>query len=127
MQCGGCTLTQGYWKTHSVNGPAPYNSTWGILENTILFLSGQTWYNVLWTAPAGNPYYNQYMAAYLNGLNGASTPAEASAALAEAQAFLRAYGPDTQWSKAQKGTINRLAGLLDGYNNGLIGPGHCFE
>ena len=26
----GCTLTQGYWKTHSENGPAPYDDNWAI-------------------------------------------------------------------------------------------------
>ena len=26
-----CTLTQGYWKTHSSYGPAPYDVTWAIL------------------------------------------------------------------------------------------------
>ena len=25
---GGCTLTQGYWKTHSLRGPAPYDDAW---------------------------------------------------------------------------------------------------
>ena len=28
---GGCTLTQGYWKTHSEYGPAPYDDTWALL------------------------------------------------------------------------------------------------
>lgn len=28
---GGCTLTQGYWKTHSEFGPAPYDDTWALV------------------------------------------------------------------------------------------------
>ena len=58
---GGCTLTSGYWKTHSEFGPAPYNDTWAQLPNgasTTFFLSGKTYYQVLWTpAFMGNSYY----------------------------------------------------------------------
>jgi hypothetical protein len=79
----GCTLTPGYWKTHSQRGPAPYDNTWALLgadeESTTFFLSGQTYYEVLWTAPAGNVYYilaHAYIAAELNQLNGASIPAD---------------------------------------------------
>ena len=30
----GCTLTQGYWKTHSEFGPAPYDDNWGNVTGT---------------------------------------------------------------------------------------------
>jgi len=30
----GCTLTQGYWKTHSEFGPAPYDDAWGDVIGT---------------------------------------------------------------------------------------------
>ncbi|MGW8283192.1 MAG: hypothetical protein ACWGON_07825 [Gemmatimonadota bacterium] len=30
----GCTLTQGYWKTHSEFGPAPYDDAWGGVTGT---------------------------------------------------------------------------------------------
>ena len=30
---GGCTLTPGYWKTHSEFGPAPYDDNWANLPN----------------------------------------------------------------------------------------------
>ena len=68
----GCTLTQGYWKTHSVLGPAKKaDPTWALVggPNATFFLSGQTWYQVFWTAPKGNAYYilaHQYEAAKLN-------------------------------------------------------------
>src|SRR4030042_6097989 len=86
----GCTLTPGYWKTHSMLGPAPYDDTWAMLEgglgeDTIFFLSGQTWYEVLWTPPAkGNAYYilaHAFIAAKLNLLNGASSTPEVDAVL----------------------------------------------
>jgi hypothetical protein len=42
----GCTLTPGYWKTHSRKGPAPYDDTWAELgpaqEATPFFKSGKS-------------------------------------------------------------------------------------
>ncbi len=133
---GGCTLTQGYWKTHSEFGPAPYDETWAQLPNgasTAFFLSGQTYYQVLWTSPAGNAYYNlahQYIAAQLNFLNGAD-PSAAQAAFNAATALFNTYTPAQvaamKASNAVRKQFIALAATLDGYNNGLIGPGHCSE
>ena len=47
----GCTLTPGYWKTHSDYGPAPYDETWAEIggeippceENTPFFNSGKSY------------------------------------------------------------------------------------
>lgn len=130
----GCTLTQGYWKTHSEKGPAPYDETWAMLPNgadTTFFLSGKSWHEVFNTPPAGNSYYSlahQYAAAALNELNGADTTA-VSAEMAAAKTFLETYTP-AQVSAAKKtlgAEATALAGVLDSYNNGLIGPGHCDE
>ena len=134
----GCTLTPGYWKTHSRRGPAPYDDTWVKLgpaqEATPFFLSGKTYYQALWTAPAGNAYYilaHAYIATTLNGLNGASMPPEVQAAWNEATTLFQTWTPAQ--IGAQKGNQQprkrflELAGLLDMYNNGLIGPGHCSE
>ena len=127
----GCTLTQGYWKTHSVLGPAAHaDDTWLLLPNgpnTTFYLSETSWYGVFWTAPQGNAYYNlahQFMAAKLNVLAGASTTAAVDSALAAAHTFFSAYTP-ANWPKAQKNTILAHATTLDQYNNGVIGPGHC--
>lgn len=132
---GGCTLTQGYWKTHSSKGPAPYDDTWAQLPNgadTPFFLSGQSYYQVLWTPPSGgNAYYilaHQYIAAKLNGLNGADLSAVQDA-LKDAEALLIANTPAgiaTLKGKAKAEWTN-LASILDSYNNGYIGPGHCSE
>lgn len=129
----GCTLTQGYWKTHSSYGPAPYDDNWAkIGEDTTFFKSGKTWYQVFWTAPAGNVYYNlahQYMAARLNILNGASSTPAVDAALAQATTLFETYTPaQVAGLKGNaKLTWSILASLLDQYNNGYIGPGHCSE
>jgi hypothetical protein len=132
VPCGVCTLTPGYWKTHSEFGPAPYDDTWAQLPNgasTPFFLSGQTYYQVLWTAPVGNAYYilaHAYIAAELNKLNG-STFTEALAAFTDATAKFSANTPAqvAALKPAQRAAWISLAVILDNYNNGLIGPGHC--
>jgi hypothetical protein len=136
----GCTLTQGYWKTHSIYGPASKpDSAWNLLPgglgpDTVFFLSGDTWYEVFWTAPAGNAYYNlahQYMAARLNILNGASAPAAVSSAITTATGLFGTYTPAQigalSGSNALRKQFIALAGTLGSYNEGLIGPGHCDE
>jgi hypothetical protein len=133
----GCTLTPGYWKTHSEFGPAPYDDTWtSIGEDTLFFNSSQTYYDVLWTNPSGgNAYYilaHQYIAAELNFLNGAD-PSAAQAALDAATVLFNTYTPEyVATLKGKAGTTLRaqfidLANILDQYNNGYIGPGHCSE
>jgi hypothetical protein len=132
----GCTLTQGYWKTHSEFGPAPYDATWAQLPNgasTPFYYSGKTWYQVFWTPPAGGNAYDQlahqYMAARLNILNGAATTAAVDAALAGAHTYFN--NPANTGSPAPSGAtrtqLGAWASTLDSYNNGLIGPGHCSE
>jgi hypothetical protein len=130
----GCTYTQGYWKTHSEYGPAPYDATWALLANgadTPFFLSGQTWYEVFHTPPAGNAYYNlahQYMAAQLSILDGADGTAVASA-LSDADGLFAAWTPAQigalKGNNALRQQFNALAGTLGSYNEGDIGPGHC--
>ncbi len=133
----GCTLTQGYWKTHSEFGKAPYDDNWANLQSgasTPFFLSGQTYYQVFWTPPAGgNVYYilaHQWIAAELNVLNGASIPADVLAAWTDAKVkFFAVYTPKQAagLKGAAKSKWQGIASLLDGYNNGLTGPGHCSE
>lgn len=131
----GCTLTQGFWKTHSARGPAPYSSGWQALgvdeENTLFFNSGSSWYTVFWTAPRGNAFYNlahQYMAAKLNVLNGASSVPDVVAALAGAESLFSGLAAgSTTLTEAQRTDALAWASTLDAFNNGAIGPGHCDE
>jgi len=127
---GACTLTPGYWKTHSKYGPAPYDSAWALLgEDNLFFLSGQTNYQVFWTSPSGgNAYYilaHAYLAAKLNILNGASTTSSVDAALSFAESFFNTYTPAATLSRSVRSAAIEQAEVLDNYNNGLIGPGHC--
>ncbi len=50
---GGCTLTPGYWKTHSELGPAPYDDTWlqvtpGFRRNGANYVGG---WDMAWVTP----------------------------------------------------------------------------
>jgi hypothetical protein len=127
---GGCSLTPGYWKTHSAYGPSKYDNAWAqIGEDTAFFSSGQSYYQVLWTAPQGNAYYilaHAYIAAVLNGYNGADTSAVASQ-ITFAASFFASHGPTDTLTKAERQAVLSAATALDNYNNGLIGPGHCTE
>lgn len=125
----GCTYTQGYWKTHSKYGPAPYDATWASIgEDTLFFGSGQSWYKVFWTPPkTGNAYYilaHQYMAARLNVDAGATAPSQVASAIAQATAWFT--GRSTVAPKGPaRDTAIALAGILGAYNEGSAGPGHC--
>jgi Secretion system C-terminal sorting domain len=129
----GCTLTQGYWKTHSSMGPArPANPTWSAVggPNALFFISGRTWINVFWTSPNGNPYFilaHQYMAAVLNLANGASSTGDVDACLEFATKFFMSKMPSTTLSRAERTQVIACAGTLASYNEGSIGPGHCDE
>jgi hypothetical protein len=116
----GCTLTQGYWKTHPDDWPEGYD------PSDAFFGSGMTWQQVLDTPPAGGNSYlilaHQYIAATLSAASGASVPDEVQDALDAAEAIFTAAGANTY---AKNGDWNALAKTLDDYNNGITGPGHC--
>jgi hypothetical protein len=129
-----CTLTQGYWKTHSSYGPAPYDDTWNLLgEDISFYLSGTSYYEVLWTAPKkGNAYYqlaHQYIAAKLNMLRGAEAPNEVIVAISSAESLFEDYTPSEIGALKGNNSLRKdfisLASLLASYNEGKIGPGHC--
>jgi hypothetical protein len=129
----GCTYTLGYWKTHSDQGPAPYDPAWKNLgldeEATPFFTSGASWYQTFQTPPRGNAFYilaHQYMAAELNVLNGASSTSDVDAALSGAKALFSGLAAgSTTLTSEQRAQAVAWAGTLDDYNNGVTGPGHC--
>jgi hypothetical protein len=136
---GGCTLSIGYWKSHSKFGPAPYDDTWGQLSNganTQFFYSGKTYYQVLQTSPNGNAYYilaQQYIATQLNQLNGASIPSAVLTAYNQTSTLLNnpTYTPIyvgvAKGSSSLRKQYIALSEILDDYNIGATGPGHCTE
>jgi hypothetical protein len=135
----GCTLTPGYWKTHNESflGGAPHDDTWLLIppaaEDSPFFLSGQSYFEVLWTAPKGNAYYNlafHYIAAELNMLNGAdgsSIQTEFDTATGLFNTYTPAEIGALKGNNALRQQFISLAGTLGAYNEGLIGPGHCDE
>ena len=146
IECAiGCTLTQGYWKTHNPsfadarngNGPPP-DDTWELLgpdaEDTAFFSSGGTWFSVFWTAPKGNAYYilaHQYMAAVLNDFSVTPTSTVADA-ITDAEALFAAYTPNqVKAMKKSNPTVYQefitLAGILAEFNEGGAGTEHCTE
>ena len=138
----GCTLTQGYWKTHSKYGPAAHSDPdWSSVggPDATFFYSAQSWYQVFWTPPSGgNVYYSlahQYEAAVLNGFNGASEPAQVQDAVNTAFLLFNnpantplAIGKLKSTAPLRQQFIS-LSALLDMYNNGNYpgGPQHCTE
>lgn len=135
----GCTRTPGYWGTHSSYGPASYDATWALIlpsgENSPFFFSGQNYYQVI-TSPSsgGNAYYilgQAYIAAKLNFLAGASVPPAVQTAFDNATALFNnptntpSYIGGLRGGNATRQAFLSNATILDDYNNGLTGPGHC--
>jgi uncharacterized repeat protein (TIGR01451 family) len=136
----GCTLTQGFWKTHSTYGPAPSDAGWNNLPDQdgdataegpdeTFFASGKTWIQLWGVAPgkAGTlspartggyvALAHQYMAAVLNVANGATPTAAVTQAIADAAAYFS--------GAATTNPPSSLATTLTQFNEGTIGPGHC--
>jgi len=140
----GCSLTQGYWKTHSLYGPAAHpDETWllvngattggsfGVGPDSEFFDSGMTWLAVFNTAPQGGNAWlqlaHQYMAAVLNQLDGGGIP-ELQAKLDAAYVLLDKWDAQKNIPKSDpdRAAAIALAYWLDDYNNGEFSQ-HCGE
>lgn len=129
----GCTRSKGYWKTHSIYGPAPYDSGWAKLgEDSTFFLSNQSNYEVMWTPPSGgNAYYklaHQYIATAINIVNGAD-PGDVQEAFDDATDLFNNYTPEyiggLKGNNPLRQEFNSLKSIFAQYNGGEIGPGSC--
>lgn len=125
LEDDGCTLTQGYWKNHydgAGNDGGNRDRAWPIDEDTEL--CGRSWLATLDVSPRGDAFFilaHQYIAASLNVAAGALAPADVSAALDEAEGLMQ----DCNIAAGERARAVELAGLLDDFNNGRVGPGHC--
>ncbi len=119
--------TPGYWKIHSIYGPAPYDDTWAnIDEDTIFFLNADGYYDVLWTSPkGGNAYFilaHAYIATELNDYAGVSIPSDVRDAFDDATALFELWTPADIGALQGEDPLRQefidLAKILDDFNNG---------
>jgi len=128
----GCTLTQGYWKTHGFDAkPKKFDETWNNLKDVTFFSSGMDYYDAINEKAKGNAYYilaHQYIAAKLNFFAGAN-PAEAWDAFSAATVLFTGTNPndiaDMKGNDPIRQQFIAAADILADYNEGLVGPGHC--
>ena len=119
----GCTYTIGYWQNHPEAWPTTNPG----------FFSDVDAMELLWAPPRGGNAYiilaKQYIGAALNVGNGTSIPGDVFDAWLDAQDLLLNYESDGDIDKKDepedRAEAIYLAGILDDYNNGLLGPGHC--
>ena len=117
-----CTFTLGYWKNHEEEWPVT-SLTLGSVSYTAAELLA-----ILNQPAQGNKLVilaHQLIAAKLNLANGAD-PSAAAATIAAADALIGGLvcppiGSDNLPASPATGHSN----LLDDFNNGVIGPGHC--
>jgi hypothetical protein len=131
---GGCTFTQGYWKTHGPGDCLAGNNTnvWPVTSLTL----GNVSYTdiqlcaIFGTSGAGNGLISlahQLIAAKLNVANGADGSAVAQA-ISDADALIgNLVVPPTNGStdSLTSAQVSALVTALTNYNEGATGPGHC--
>lgn len=127
----GCTLTQGFWKTHT--GLGPQADAWPALPGgtmtlgTVAYTKAQL-ISIFNTPVKGNGLISlahQLIAANLNILNGASAT-DISASITAANTLIGGLvvPPVGSGSLAPSAT-GALTTALAQYNEGVTGPGHC--
>jgi hypothetical protein len=116
-----CTYSFGFWKNHP--------EEWPVEE---IAIGGETYskdkaIEILETPPAGDATYilaHQLIAAKLNILN-TGDDQEIIQTLNVADLWLAKNGLGNKPEKSDKKTVVEMAGILESYNIGKIGPGHC--
>jgi len=130
-QAEGCTLTQGFWKTHT--GLGPQADAWPALPGgtmtlgTVAYTKAQL-ISILNAPVKGNGLISlahQLIAANLNILNGAS-PSAISATITSANTLIGALiVPPVGSGSLTPSAVSSLITALEQYNEGTTGPGHC--
>ncbi len=121
QRANNCTYTQGFWKNHPEVWPVDHITIGGVT-----YAKGEA-LKILETPPRGDATYilaHQLIGAKLNILNGAD-PSDVAATIADADNWLIEHPLGSDPSNPGRAQGIALAGALDDYNNGLIGPGHC--
>ncbi len=128
----GCTRTADYWLVHDGSGTEPVDPAWlavGPAGSSEIFLWNYTYAYVLWRGSIVDNAWQKlgraYIATHLNQLSGAEVPAELTASVDLAYSLLTGHSPGETLSDAYTHLFADLTLLLEGYNNGITGPGQC--
>ncbi len=117
-----CTYTQGYWKNHEDEWPVA-----GLMLGSVAYTQAEL-LSIFGEPVAGNGLISlahQLIATKLNIANG-SDPSAISATVASADALIGALVvPPVGAGFIHPSMTSSLTQMLDDYNNGVIGPGHC--
>ena len=119
---GGCTYTQGYWRNHPHDWPL---ATLEIGGQSTSASEAMGW---LTTPPRGDAtvlLVRQLIPARLNAEIAESAVVQDAMAAADALLAEIGLGNGRSVRGPARGELTDLATILDDYNNGLIGPGHC--
>lgn len=118
----------GYWKTHNEHATAPgLVLDWPAPYDEDDLLCGQTLLDILLTPPRGDAWIilaHQYIAAILNIASGAASPLQVDLVIERAETWLLDHCGGVPASDAPP-RVFRWIGILERYNEGDIGPGHC--
>jgi len=121
----GCTLTQGFWKTHPADWPVR-----SLTLGTVTYTQSQL-LSILREPVRGNGLVSlakQLIAAKLNIASGASAPPSVATAITQADALIGArIIPPVGAGFLSPDSTSTLTTILDNYNNGVApgGPPHC--
>lgn len=134
--CGGgdqgCTLTQGYWKTHGPVGCNPSSGTnvWpvtSLMLGTVSYTEAELC-SIFNKPAAGNGLISlahQLIAAKLNLANGAADT-DVAQCIADADALIGGLViPPVGSGSLAPAATSALVTCLTNYNEGTTGPGHC--
>ena len=116
-----CTLTQGYWGNHASAWPVSSLTIGGVTYSKTQLL------NILKASTRGDATYilmQQLIAAMLNVANGAD-PSAAQATINAASAWMAQNPVGSKPKDPTRQVGIDYSVILDNYNNGIIGPGHC--
>jgi len=126
----GCTLTQGFWKTHGPNAKGNNTNQWDLTTitlGTVNYTQAQA-QAIFETPVAGNGLISlahQLIAAKLNIANGANGSTIA-ATIAAADALIGSMVvPPVGGGFLAPSATSALTEALDDFNTGVTGPGHC--
>jgi len=119
-----CTVTVGYWKSH----PESWSRVASVTLGTVPYTRTQL-LDILGQPARGNGLVSlahQLIAAKLNFLLGALPTPAVGDAVTQADALIGPrVVPPVGGGWLAPGDTNGLTSILDGFNSGTLGPGHC--